>query len=130
VVGLKLNTIGSNEMLVMPGRSYLGADLEDSGGFMSVRNVRAGSPAYDQGLNARDQIIALNGVRVNRDLFETLIAERKPGDTIHVTLFRDDNLRTLDIKLGSRVDAPYRIEQLPAMTEQQKRIYQSWLTGK
>jgi predicted metalloprotease with PDZ domain len=81
-------------------------------------------------LNARDQIIALNGVRVNRDLFETLIAGRKPGDTIHVTLFRDDNLRTLDIKLGSRVEAPYRIEQLPTMTEQQKRIYQSWLTGK
>ena len=128
--GLKLNTVGSNEMLVMPPRPYLGADLEDSGGFISVKSVRAGSPAYDQGLNARDQIIALNGVRVNRDLFESLIAAKRPGEVIHLTLFRNDDLRTLEIKLGSRVEAAYRFEQLPTMTEQQKRIYQSWLSGK
>lgn len=106
---------------------YLGADLEDSGDFISVKSVRAGTPAYEQGLNAKDQIVALDGVRVNRELFESLVAAKRPGEVIHITLFREDNLRTLDITLGGRVEGPYRIVQLPAATEQQKRIYRSWL---
>ncbi len=109
-------------------KPYLGADLEDSSGVVSVKNVRAGTPAYEQGLNAKDQIVALDGVRVNKELFDSLIAEKKPGDVVHVTLFREDNLRTLEIKLGGRVDVPYRIVQLPAPSNQQKRIYQSWLS--
>ncbi len=125
--GLRLETGEENSGAL---KTYLGAELEDGAGFISVKNVRAETPAYEQGLNAKDQIIALDGVRVNRELFESLIAEKKPGDVIHVTLFRDDNLRTLDIKLGGRVEAPYRIAQLPSVGDQQKRIYQSWLSEK
>jgi predicted metalloprotease with PDZ domain len=108
-------------------KAYLGTDLEDSGDFVSLRSVRAGSPAYEQGLNAKDQIVALDGVRVNRELFELLVAGKKPGEVIHITLFRDDNLRTLDIKLGGNIAAAYRIVQLPSLGDQQKRIYESWL---
>ncbi|HYT48782.1 MAG TPA: PDZ domain-containing protein, partial [Pyrinomonadaceae bacterium] len=99
-------------------------------GIVTIKNVRAGTPAYEQGLNAKDQIIALDGVRVNKELLETLVAAKRPGDVVHVTVFRDDNLRTLDIKLGGSVEASYRIVQLPSANDQQKRIYESWLSGK
>jgi len=42
-------------------------------------------------------------------------------------VFRLDDVRTFDIRLGSHVDAPYRIVPLPQTSEQQKRIYQAWL---
>jgi len=128
--GLSLNTSGATEMMLVPATSYLGTELDETNGIVTIKNVRAGSPAYEQGLNAKDQIIAFNGARVNKELFETLIAAKRPGDVVQVTLFRDDNLRTLDIKLGGRVDVPYRIVQLPSVSDQQKRIYQSWLSGK
>ena len=51
----------------------------------------------------------------------------QPGDTIRLTIFRFDDLRTLEIRLGSRIDAKYRIVPVTQMSEQQKRIYQSWL---
>ena len=35
-----------------------------------------------------------------------------------------------DVKLGGSVDASYRIVQLPSGNDQQKRIYESWLSGK
>ena len=108
-------------------KAYLGADLEDSNGFVSVRSVRAGSPAYEQGLNAKDLIIALDGARVNKDLFDSLIAGKKPGDVARLTLIRDDNLRTLEIKVGGHNDAAYLITRLPSLSDQQKRIYESWL---
>ena len=43
-------------------KSFLGADLEDKpdGDFIVIKSVRAGSPAYDQGLNAKDKIIAVS----------------------------------------------------------------------
>jgi predicted metalloprotease with PDZ domain len=111
-------------------KGYLGADVEDSGDFVNVRDVRAGSPAYEQGLYAKDKIVALDGARVNKESFEARIASKRAGDTVRITVFRNDDLRTLDIKLTSVVDAPYRIVQSPSATDEQKRIYQSWLNGK
>ena len=111
-------------------KGYLGADVEDSGEFVNVRDVRAGSPAYEQGLNAKDKIVALDGSRVNKESFEARIASKKAGDTIHITVFRNDDLRTLEIKLSAVVDAPYRIVPSPSATDEQKRIYQSWLNGR
>jgi predicted metalloprotease with PDZ domain len=107
---------------------YLGADLEDSGDFINVKDVRAGTPAYDQGLNARDKIVALNGTHLNTEGFEAAIAA-KPGETVRLTVLRNDNLRTLEIKLGIKSDLPYRILQQPSPTAEQKAIYQWWITG-
>src|SRR6266542_1752390 len=56
-----------------------------------ITSVRAGSPAYEQGLNANDQIVALEGARVTKETFEARLAEKKPGDTIRVTVFRFDD---------------------------------------
>ena len=49
-------------------KAFLGADLEEktTDGFAVIKSVRAGSPAYEQGLNAKDQIIALDGARLTR----------------------------------------------------------------
>ena len=57
-----------------------GADTMQENDRLMVRRVYAGSPAYDQGLNAGDQIVALDNMRVCERLFQTRMAEKKPGD--------------------------------------------------
>jgi len=108
-------------------KAFLGADLEQTGDRLLITHVRAGTPAYEQGLNANDQIVALDGARVTKETFEARIAEKKPGDTVRVMVFRFDDLRTFDIRLGSHVDAPFRILPLAQASDEQKRIYQAWL---
>jgi predicted metalloprotease with PDZ domain len=110
-------------------KAFLGADLEDKpdGSFIVIKSVRAGSPAYEQGLNAKDKIIALDGARVDKATFEALIAAKRPGDTARIMVFRFDDVRTFDIRLAGAIDAPYRIRPLAQTNEQQKRIYQAWL---
>jgi predicted metalloprotease with PDZ domain len=108
-------------------RVYLGADVTTDGDRLLVRRVYAGSPAYVQGLNAGDQIVALDNMRVTRDFFNARIAEKKPGDLVNLTIFRFDDLSTLLIKLGGRREGTYRIVPLATQTEAQKRIYRSWL---
>ncbi|MFS8086082.1 MAG: PDZ domain-containing protein, partial [Acidobacteriota bacterium] len=111
----------------MPTKAFLGADLAQPGDHLIVSSVRSGTPAYEQGLNANDEIVALDGARVTKETFETMIAARRPGDKIRLTIFRFDELRTLEIQLGGRVDAPYRIVPVAEATATQKRVYQAWM---
>jgi len=108
-------------------RVYFGADTAQEGERLVVRRVYAGSPAYDQGLNTGDQIVALNNMRVTKEFFDARMAEKKPGELINLTIFRFDDLSTLLIKLGGRTEGTFRIVRVGNPTELQNRIYQSWL---
>jgi predicted metalloprotease with PDZ domain len=124
--GLQLQT---GEATATP-KPYLGADVSQNGDRLMITSVRAGSPAYEQGLNANDQIVALNGARVNKDSFQARLGETKPGDTIHITVFRNDDLRSFDVRVGSHTDVPYRIVQLAGATDEQKQIRNDWLRAR
>lgn len=126
--GLRLDTTGPGDTPEPPvEKTTFGADLAQEGERLVVRRVNAGSPAYEQGLNAGDEIVALDNMRATKDFFNARLAEKKPGDLITLTIFRFDDLSTLLIKLGERREGTYRIVQLPAQTEAQKRVYKSWL---
>ena len=110
----------AEETLVMPvwtPGSYLIREFE-----RHVQDfVLAGSPAYEQGLNANDQIVALDGARVNKEMFETMPTARPPGDVIRLTIFRFNDLRTLEIRLGDRMDVLFRILTLSQLTDEQRQ---------
>ena len=97
---------------------------------MVVSRVYAGSPAYEQGLNTGDQIVALGNVRANKEFFDARMKEKHPGDLVTLTIFRSDDLSTLLIKLGGQVDSTYRIVPVNGPTEIQRRIYESWIGAK
>jgi predicted metalloprotease with PDZ domain len=128
--GIAIGQAGPDSPVRLQG--YLGADLEEKteGDQVVIKSVRAGSPAYEQGLNAKDQIIAVDGTRASKDSFETLIASKRSGETVRITVFRFDDLRTFDIRLGGHVYAPYRIMPLANANVDQKRIYSGWLSGR
>ncbi len=127
-VGLKLDTTGESLSNSKPTeRAYFGATLAQTGDRLSVRNVRAGTPAYEQGISFDDQIVALDGLRVTLSDWDARLAEKRPGDKITVTLFRRDRLRNMEITLGGRIIAPYNIVPVTQPTEQQQRLYQGWL---
>jgi len=126
--GLKLDTgVTTNAAGKPVERVFFGADLQQQDDRLMVERVYAGSPAYEQGVNTGDQIVALDNMRANRDFFNARLAEKKPGDLINLTIFRFDDLSTLLIKLGARTEGTYRISALPTQTELQKQIYRAWL---
>jgi predicted metalloprotease with PDZ domain len=126
-VGLRMETTSPGPNGQPVERVNFGADLRQEQDRLMVTRVYAGSPAYDQGLNTGDQILALDNVRVTRDFFNARIAEKKPGDLINLTIFRFDELSTLLIKLGGRTDGAYRIVPLATQTEAHRRMLRGWL---
>lgn len=132
-VGLRLDTsapANSARAAVADSSGYiypLGATVAQDDERLLVRNVHAGEPAYEQGLNAGDQIVAVDGYRATRDFLVARVGDKKPGDTVTLTVFRADELRTLPFKLGSRANVPFRIVPVASPSEQQRRSYQAWL---
>lgn len=128
--GLRLDTAGPPEDTMQPEpKAYFGADLVQEEDKLMVRRVYAGSPAYEQGLNAGDQIVALNNMRATKSFFDARLAEKRAGDVITLSIFRFDDLSTVMIKLGQNKEGTYRILPVANPTEQQKRIYQAWLNA-
>lgn len=125
--GLRLDLSEASAGAKAREKAYLGADLSQDGDRLLVSRVLEGSPAYEQGLNTGDQIVALDNMRANKEFFEARLAEKRPGQLISLTIFRFDDLSAMPIKLGSMSDAVYRIVELEKPTEEQRKIYRSWL---
>jgi predicted metalloprotease with PDZ domain len=121
--GLRLQTEKPNDA----PKAFLGADLVNENGKLLVRRVYAGSPAHEQGLNAADEIIAFDGWRATLDNFNKRLADRQPGDTISLTVFRAEELRVINVKLAGRVEPDYRIVTVSNPTPTQQALYQNWL---
>jgi len=125
--GLRLDLSEASAGMKATEKAYLGADLSQDGDRLLVSRVLEGSPAYEQGLNTGDQIVALDNMRANKEFFEARLAEKRPGQLISLTIFRFDDLSLMPIKLGSMSNAAYRIVELEKPTEEQRKIYRSWL---
>ncbi len=121
-VGLQLTTRDSGA-----GRAYIGATTFEDSGRLNIRSVTAGTPAYEQGLNSGDQIVAIDGYRATQTFLQTYIAERKPNDTIRLSIFRFDKLRDITFTLGSDVRKQYNFTPVAEPTEEQKKLYQQYL---
>ena len=108
-------------------KMYFGADVAQEDDRLIVRRVYAGSPAYESGVNAGDQIVAMDNMRVTKDFFNARLAEKKPGDLLNLTIFRFDDLSTLLVRLSDKREMTFRILPVTAPTAVQKKIYADWL---
>ena len=120
-VGMKLTTAPAN-----PADGFLGATTVPTGGRATVTAVRRDGPAWTDGLNVGDEIIAVDSIRVLDDLNRLLVG-RKPGDAVQVLINRAGLLRELPIRLSNNPLIIYKLEPLPNQTDRQKRLYAKWL---
>ncbi|MBI2931810.1 MAG: M61 family metallopeptidase [Planctomycetes bacterium] len=108
-------------------KTWLGIIAGRAGDRVLVTSVRAGSPAEKGGLCARDEILAIDGLRVGPDDWEKRIEERRPGQRARVSLLRGPFLREVDVVLGEREDVTVSVEAVRKPTALQRAIYQSWM---
>jgi predicted metalloprotease with PDZ domain len=127
VAGLRLDKTTAADGSKAVEKAYLGADVAQEQDRLLVKKVYAGAPAYEQGLNTGDQIVAVNNMRATREFLDARIAEKRPGDLLTLTIFRSDDLSILLIKLGGVANSVYRIVPVDNPVDEQKRSYQSWL---
>jgi predicted metalloprotease with PDZ domain len=100
------------------------------GGQIAITNVALGSTGEAAGLDIGDVLVSMDGERVDPLEFERRLSEKKIGSTVVMTVMRRDQLRTINVAVGSREKITYSIKERSDATELQKQIFTSWLGEK
>ncbi|MDI9858440.1 M61 family metallopeptidase [Flectobacillus roseus] len=115
-VGLKIVDTNADNT-----NAFLGADLRAG----KISSVRRDSPAYNYGLNVNDEILSIDGQKV--DDLTKVIASKKIGDVIEVKVKRDGLEKTYSVTLAKNPIKSYKLEPIADQTEQQKALYKKWM---
>ena len=121
-IGLNLSVGEPNK-----SRAYIGADMAEENGRLTIRSISANTPAYEQGLNTGDQIVAIDGYRASQSFVQSYIAEKKPNDKVKLTIFRFDKMREVAFVLGSDMRKDYSFSAVDNPTADQGRLYKGYL---
>ncbi|MHB8094294.1 MAG: M61 family metallopeptidase [Candidatus Aminicenantales bacterium] len=105
----------------------LGAAARDMNGKLIVGRIDRNSPAGRAGLAARDEILALDGARVDARAMDALIAAKNPGDTVKVRYAREGKEAEIAVALGKKIDRGYRLTRVPDPDPLQAAIYKDWM---
>jgi predicted metalloprotease with PDZ domain len=107
-------------------KGWLGLNTRGS---QTIASVLDGSPAFEAGLYAEDEIVALDGFKVDAATLVSRSEERRPGERVRVTVFRRDRLMELEVTLGSKpADAVY-LARVERPSDAQKAAFRAWLGG-
>ncbi|MBI3723336.1 M61 family metallopeptidase [bacterium] len=110
-----------------PPKVRLGVLTEKKDGRVELSSVLEGTPAFEAGLSAKDEIVAIEGRRLTADTFEERLQDFSPGERVRFTVFRDDDIREVVVLLGDGSALPARIVRKKDATEEQRALYESWL---
>ncbi|MBJ6763231.1 M61 family metallopeptidase [Myxococcaceae bacterium JPH2] len=96
-------------------------------GQATLASVLEGSPAMEAGLYPEDEIVALDGWRADGAALVGRCEDKRPGDTVRVTLYRRDRLLTVPVVLGQKPAEAAYLVRVDKPTDAQKAAFQAWL---
>jgi len=85
-------------------RGWVGIEMDDEGGRLTIKRVVPGSPAEAAGLQAGDVLVALNGTPFgaeNKDKIKASYKAMTPGAKAAYTVQRGGQEREVSVTLGS-----------------------------
>ena len=111
-------------------RPDLGFNTSANDGRVIVTSVARGTGAWDGGINVRDEILAVNGERLDANgrelnrLMQTAIV----GDQLDVLLARDGKIKQVTITLSKDTKGAFQIAPLRDASPEQERLGRIWLS--
>jgi predicted metalloprotease with PDZ domain len=104
---------------------YLGATFSRSNK-AEVATVSRGTSAWEAGLNVKDEVLAINGLRVTDVL--TALADLDSSKEADFLINRDGILKTLKVKFIPSASKSMQIQQIENATTDQKTVLKKWLS--
>jgi predicted metalloprotease with PDZ domain len=106
----------------------LGVRVREQGGRLRIAHVLSDTPGWRAGLNAADELVALDGLRISStaELANRVWAEEE-GSEVLMAVFRRDQLLSLPLRVGSRPTPRLQITHIMDPTPEQDAIYSGWL---
>ncbi|MEH1965068.1 M61 family metallopeptidase [Nostoc sp.] len=106
---------------------YLGVRINTENGREIIKFVETGSPAQVGGIDAGDELLAIDGIKVTAGSLSDRLKDYQPNDTIQVTVFHQDELRTYSITLASSRPTRYQVKPVEHPDSTQQQNFAGWL---
>ncbi|MFM7363755.1 MAG: M61 family metallopeptidase [Cuspidothrix sp.] len=104
----------------------LGVRVNTENGREIIKFVGMGSPAQKAGIDPGDELLAIDGVKVGHQLNERL-KDYQVNDSIQVTVFHQDELRTYSVTLAAPISNKYQIKPLENPDPTAMANFAGWL---
>ena len=122
--GLYLKTVEESDL------PYMGIRVQSENNRELIQYVAAESPAAVAGIDAMDELLAIDGIKVTAASLNDRLKDYKDGDTIQVTVFHQDELKTLPVILATAQPSSYEIAIKEDLSETQQQNLTGWLGDK
>ena len=106
---------------------WLGASLEHNGLASLFGVVRSGSPAELAGIAPGDEAVAIDGLKLTAQNLDARLRDYHEGDKVTVSVFRDQQLLRLRVRLGAAPEDTCYLEQDREAGEDAVRQRNDWL---
>jgi predicted metalloprotease with PDZ domain len=110
-----------------PPAGWLGVSLKDDGGRARITTVLDGGPGRRAGLSPDDELVALDGQRVNFADVSKALQRYPPGSPVEVTVFRRGYLTSLPLETGKVPPEKMLIVPLDDAPPLARRVHEGWL---
>lgn len=119
-----LNIIDKN---IGYGQIDPGFKYQENDGQMIIKEVLAGYPGYRDGLNAGDEILAIDGYRASSRVMNKILETKQPGDNITFLVARDGIVKEIPLQLDLAQKVNYVIEPMTNPDKRQLKVRKKWL---
>ncbi|BAT55563.1 Peptidase M61 [Nostoc sp. NIES-3756] len=106
---------------------YLGIKINTENGREIIKFVEAGSPAQLAGIDAGDELLAIAGIKITAHQLSDRLKDYQANDTIQVTVFHQDELRTYSVTLDSPRPTKYQLLPVKNPDATQQENFAGWL---
>ncbi|MEA5534317.1 M61 family metallopeptidase [Crocosphaera sp. XPORK-15E] len=106
---------------------YLGMRVQSENNKEMIKFVEAGSPAGLGGIDADDELLAIDGIRVSADQLTERLKDYQTGDMIEITVFHQDRLKTLSVALADPKPSHYEVVLVENPSTLQTQNLVGWL---
>jgi predicted metalloprotease with PDZ domain len=107
----------------------LGLRLKASGGRVTITTVLRGTAAEKAGICPADELVAINGWRVEEANLDQHLRGHEPGDTLRMLLVRDGRVVEAAVTLDPARPEVTTIEPMADATPEQRAVVATWLGG-
>lgn len=105
---------------------YLGLTVKSEHGREIIKSVVSQSPAQLAGIDAGDELLAIDGFKVTAERLNDRLKYYQPGQQIAVTVFHADRLLTVDIILSMPQPQQYQLQLIEHPTDRQRELFKVW----
>ncbi|MEO8209996.1 MAG: PDZ domain-containing protein [bacterium] len=120
--GLKL--VNENDS----AQTVLDIETKEDNGKYIVTKVFDGGSAYESGINSNDEIIAVNGVRMDLSLMSNFLKGYSEGDELKILISRTGIINEIKVKLLKPIPK-YKIVEIENKSAEQQKNLDKWLFG-